>query len=487
MHARARTVGTRTVGVAVICALALVAAGCGTRVKTETAASDGGLNTQNASANAPAGGTGGSGGSGGSTGGAAMFGSIESPCGPNDTGAQLAAGDTGITADTITLTTISDPGGPKPGLNQGVFDSMQAFADWCNAQGGVNGRKIELKTRDAKIFDYKNQVLNACQDSFALVGGIGVVDDQGVDDAEACGLVNLPAAAVGAKASAAARTYQPLPYDPAAYPTGPAEWVKENHPDVVSSAGAFYSSLPLVDYQNQRWVEAYKELGFNFKQRVASNVNETAWGPLVLQMKNDDVKYLTLTSSFEEILPLQKEMNLQGWKPDVFELETSFYDQKYPDQAKQQGIDTSNTFLHLTVWPFEEADANPAMKGFLDAMNQSQEGVAPTELGVQAFSAGLLFATAAKQAGPDLTRDKLIAALKGIHTWTGGGLHGPADVGAKRPATCFIMLKVADGAFSRVYPMPDADKAVYDNDKAKGMACPDDALLTYANPPVSPG
>ena len=126
------------------------------------------------------------------------------------------------------------------------------------------------------------------------------------------------------------------------------------------------------------------------------------------------------------------------------------------------------------------------MKSFLAAMEKSLPGTQPVELGVQAFSAGLLFATAAKKAGPDLTRDKLIATLKEIHAWDGGGLHGPADVGAKKPAFCFVMMKVADGAFSRVYPLADKDKDVYENEYREGMACPKDALLTYANPPQSP-
>src|SRR4029077_20347399 len=173
--------------------------------------------------------------------------------------------------------------------------------------------------------------------------------DQGVQDSINCGLVNIPASTVSDKASIAERTYQPLPFDPNMYPTGSAEWVKKNYPDVVKSAGSFYSNFNLVDYQNKRWVEPYKQVGFDFKERIASNVNETAWGPLVVQMKNANVKYLTLTSSYEEVLPLQKEMNLQGYAPDVMERETSFYDQKYPDQAAQQGIDTKNTFVRLTV------------------------------------------------------------------------------------------------------------------------------------------
>ena len=51
-------------------------------------------------------------------------------------------------ADSVTITTIADPGGAKPGLNQGVFDSMRAFADWCNGQGGILDDVLVYRLQD---------------------------------------------------------------------------------------------------------------------------------------------------------------------------------------------------------------------------------------------------------------------------------------------------------------------------------------------------
>jgi hypothetical protein len=105
----------------------------------------------------------------------------------------------------------------------------------------------------------------------------------------------------------------------------------------------------------------------------------------------------------------------------------------------------------------------------------------PEELGVQAFSAGLLFATAAKAAGPQLTREALLTELHKVHEWTGGGLHGQSDPGANVPTSCFLMMKVEAGdnpGFSRYFPLPDKDKAIYD--KGNGWSCP-------TTPPCSQG
>ena len=87
-------------------------------------------------------------------GGGETFGTMESPCGPAaETGATAttgAGGDDpaetqGISADTIQVGTVADPGfSGAPGLNQEIFDAGEAFVAWCNDQGGINGRQLAL-------------------------------------------------------------------------------------------------------------------------------------------------------------------------------------------------------------------------------------------------------------------------------------------------------------------------------------------------------
>ena len=71
---------------------------------------------------------------------------------------------------------------------------------------------------------------------------------------------------------------------------------------------------------------------------------------------------------------------------------------------------------------------------------------------MQAFSAGLLFATAVRNAGPDFTRDSVLAELKNVHEWDGGGLHMVTDPGANTASTCFMYLEVKGGKFVRYHP-----------------------------------
>jgi hypothetical protein len=170
-------------------------------------------------------------------------------------------------------------------------------------------------------------------------------------------------------------------------------------------------------------------------------------------------------------------MNEQGWAPEVMEYETNFYDKNFPAGAKEQGIDLGNAYLKLTTWPFEEADERPAMADYLRILegSSSDYDTDPQQLGVQSFSAALLWATAADRAGADLTRESLATELDQITDWTGGGLHGATSPGDGGTSNCFVLLKVTADGFERVYPLADEDADVYE--AGDGQACPEDGRV----------
>ena len=68
---------------------------------------------------------------------------------------------------------MADVGSPlAPGLFQGNFDAMNAYATYINAHGGIGCRKLVVKTWDTKLdpTESKNGLIDACQNAFALVG-----------------------------------------------------------------------------------------------------------------------------------------------------------------------------------------------------------------------------------------------------------------------------------------------------------------------------
>ncbi len=389
---------------------------------------------------------------------------IESPCGP---GNAKGATDVGVTDSEIHVGTIADVTGPKPGLNKGLHDSMLAFAQWCNDQGGINGRKVVVDLLDGKLLEYQAAMIGACGTDFMLVGGLGTLDGTGAQDGVDCGIVNVPAAAVSAEQTEAENTVEPQPNPIHYYNSAPGRWVAKNFPEVIKKAAALYNKVPVTDAQSSRLREAYEAAGFQFVYKEATNVNESNWSPIVLNMKNQGIDYVTLTSSFEEIVPLQAAMAQQGFKPKVIDLEANYYNQKYPDAA---GETAEGTFVKLTAWPFEEADKNPATAKYLELLKKAVPEAQPELLGVQAFSAGLLFATTAKKLGSNLTRQGMLKELKNVHKWDGGGLHGTSDPGGNRPSTCIVMMEIRGGKYVRRFPLEDKDAEAYKT--GNGMWCP---------------
>ncbi len=398
----------------------------------------------------------------------AMFGTIESPCGPGDAS---GATDIGVTDTEITVTSTSDSGGAVAGLNRGIDQSSAAFVQWCNDQGGINGRKIKLEFRHANVFDYAPVVASACTDSLALVGGLAVFDDLGVQQQVDCGLPNVPAAAVSAQQAGADLTWQPLPNPPNQLSLGMATYLKEKHPDTITAAGMISTDVATVDYIANRMQEGLGLIGFEFIYTAKANIIETNWPSFAIDMKQRGVRYFTPEGTWEELVNLQKALDTQDFDPEVTALETNFYQLQYPPAA--DGV-AEGSYVQLTTWPFDETD-NPAMATYLAALDKAEPGAQPEQLGVQSFSAWLLWATAVKSLGSDVTRIGLGEALSNVHSWYGGGLHGVSDPGANTPSPCFILMQVKGDGFERIFPTQDADATVYD--AGNGFSCNDDYVV----------
>ena len=122
-----------------------------------------------------------------------------------------------------------------------------------------------------------------------------------------------------------------------------------------------------------------------------------------------------------------------------------------PSFLEQGGANVEGQFVQIGTNPFEDASTIAAMKRYLTA------GGPQSEVGLEAYAAGLLFETAAKQVVADegkngLTRAALLAKVAETDDFTAGGILGVTQVGSRIPNGCFVMMKVQDGKFVRAEP-----------------------------------
>ncbi len=367
----------------------------------------------------------------------------------------------GVTAETIKIGVISDKAGPVKLPTVGIEESTEAFVAFCNSLGGINGRTLELTTYDSMIGAHAEATKKACNDDiFALVGS-GSVLETGAQQMVDCKLVEVGAYSASAAKSLSDRVYTPVPGPANQYGTGPCEYLAEKHPEAVKKAAILYGDIPAASNRAKLIIQACEEVGFEYTYDKVTPIITNDFGPFVSEMESEGVEYVSAISAVSETTKLLLSMSDQGFEPEVIDLGQQYYD---PELAAATGAEGALVLTNTA--PFEEVDDVPALQVYLKWLEEVAPDVEPTSLGVQAFSAGLLFAEAAASLGNDLTRENLLKALSEIHEWDGGGLHYPTDPGANDASGCFLYLRVQGGEFVREFP-------------DEGFECDPDSVKTY--------
>lgn len=454
----------RSRSIVFVCAIALLAAGCGSRLSEEELATGGG--TGGGSSDASAGGTGnaseGPGISKGEAGGPTV-GSLPVPCGKAEGTPEAPTEKTeGVSATAIKIAVISDKSGQIKVPTASIEESMQAFVDFCNDFGGINGRKLELKKIDSKLFSHLEATREACNAGvFAIVGAGSVTDNQGAQAMVDCGLFEVPAYTATAAKALSDNLVQPVPNPTDRFNVGPALYVKEEHPKAIKKAALLAGDIDTATIQADRIKEAYEDAGFKFVYEKHTAIISENYTAEAKAMKDKGVEYVTFVNTTQEAVKLLKDMKTQGFEPEVIDFGQQYYD----PGLLEAGDAAEGSIVQLNTVPFEEESKSKALQAFLAAYEKGGSKIKATSLGVQSFSAGLLFATAAKAAGDDLTRERVLEELHKIKKWDGGGLHLESNPGDNEVNTCFMFSEVKGGKFVRLAPKKalafDCDKEKY--------------------------
>jgi ABC-type branched-subunit amino acid transport system substrate-binding protein len=441
-------------------ALVLASAAC-TRSDSETESGPG----AGASGEQPSEGGGGGGGSGLDAGG---FGDLEGVCGEAEAGAEGGGGgaqETGLTAEQINLGTITDKGSTeRPGLTKEMYDTAVAFANWCNEHGGIQGREVVINDRDAALFDFGQKIAEACQQDFALVGGGGVFDSQGIQDRIDCGLPNFPGYVVTPQASVADNQVQAIPNPVYEAQAAGYRWLREAAPD-ADKFGLLWVNLDGPSTVRRQVVETVGQLGYDVVyDEQYRPLGETGWRGFVQQMKDAGVEVVELIGEPEYMNQFQSAMQTEGWYPDYTILQPNYIDQSFLEEGA--ATLSESTYARSPFPPFDMAGDVPALQDFLDLMEQYNPEGRVAFLGVQALSSLLLFASAANECGAELSRQCVVERARQIQDWTAGGLHAPQTPGNTTAGQCSLMVHFTPDGFEQDEDMAPPTDGVYNCDPA---------------------
>ena len=480
MLRRMRGVRGRQALVAIFAVLALVSNACGSRLTTQerataisalvgrgggggssgtsgsglgTTGGDAGTTTNNGTVGGSGGSSGGGGGSSGSSGGGGQI--VASSAG---TCAKATSGgkDPGITASSIKIATLADISGVQPGLFQSAHDAAKAAAAYINSQGGICGRQVVADLKDSKTDSGGNRAAmeDACANDFAVVGSVSAFDDGSAQPGQACGIPDITAVSTNRAKYNATNTFPAYPNGGPYLGTSSAKYIAKAYPNAIKHAAILWLNQAVAVSNAAARQKAWAAVGFNWVYKQEVQVLQASYTSFVSDMKRMGVQYVTFVGDYQNIVRLQQSMKQQSWEPQVRDWDSVAYNPQYL-QTDPQAVEGSFVFVNTSM--IEEANSNPEMKLYLTWLQRIAPGSVPDYFGIWAWSAYRLFQKLATQIGPNITRAKLMSALKATSTWNDYGMHGPSQIGAKKPTVCTLYMQVKNDKFSRMWPASGFD------------------------------
>lgn len=390
--------------------------------------------------------------------GAVTFGDLESPCGaaPDGVIPSIDANDANGSTSAIRVATASDKGAAlAPGLNGEMYDAAIAFSAWCNAQGGIAGLPLEIIDADAKLFEVPAQIENICSNAFAMVGGGFAFDDQVFPRFHECRMIDVPGFVVTTPKSQSDNMVAAMPNPSNRKDGGWFRWATTVAPEDMQAFATVYADVLTGQIVERQYVEVAEKIGgTKVVDRIAFNPSgETSWAPIALRLKSSGVRSVAFAGVPELLAQLLKAMDEIGYRPNLIMNDAGMYADILLTRA---GESANGTFIRTSYALFEEADQVPAVRDYLDMMAEHLPTGKVSGLGMQSLSAFLLFSRAAHDCiaenGGVLARACVIEKAEQVTDWTGGGLHAPSNPGGNEPPSCYQMIQVVDGAFTRHFP-----------------------------------
>jgi ABC-type branched-subunit amino acid transport system substrate-binding protein len=382
---------------------------------------------------------------------AQKFGTLDSPCGPGDAKGSTA---NGVTDTSITIGFGDDSDyPPAPGLTSEIGDATKTMIEWCNAQGGINGRQVVGKYYDAKVLQVAEAMTQACNDKVFMLVGDGWALDAGQEQIRiGCQLSAIPTYTVSTAFAHGSGMVQPAPNPGDEGVAAPAFQLATLFPDAVKKAAFVFAEYPPTRETRDKYAASYPQAGWNFLNcdQVYNIAGESDWKPFADNLKACGVQMAVFIGSaapnFENLLAASKQV---GFNP-VWYADANNYTADFAQWNGANGSAGDNLYVRMAFVPFEFANQVPAVKQLVDLTNQAKRKLGL--LSSQSASSFLLWATAVKACGSNVTAKCVLDNAKKQTAWTGGGLQTAMNVGSNDGPTCGMLIKLQGPAWVKAYP-----------------------------------
>jgi len=378
-----------------------------------------------------------------------------STCAPVETPtAAQNASTTGITPTSVTVGNVSIITGPVPGLFAGAPIGVKAYFDMINSQGGVNGRKLYVDSKDDAFSGSQNQTETeqAIASDFALVGSFSLFDGYG------CAALAQNSAVPDVSVTLDSGT-NALPNDFSAQPlafgesNGPIAYYKKHYPN-AKTLGAIVSDVASAKAQWEGQLAGFVAQGYKLGYVDYVNPLQSDFTTDVINMKSHGVTAVDLTDvDWQDGAIFVQDMATQSWHPALVFSGGPLYAAQFISHA---GGPAATSGIQIgqgqALYLGQDAKSVPADQQFLTYVKKVNASWMPDLYTLYGWASAQLFVQALRAAGAHPTRGAVIAQLKKITSFGASGLLGTANPAAKTPTACYLMAQIKNGKYVRETP-----------------------------------
>ncbi|MBO0866653.1 MAG: ABC transporter substrate-binding protein, partial [Mycobacterium sp.] len=341
------------------------------------------------------------------------------------------------TAGSITVGVLTDGQYTKdPTLD----NAAKVFTSWCNAAGGIDGRKLVADIHQTNLMAVVSAVTSACASDFVLAGGSAALDGLAVGTRLKCLLPDFDAQPVMPQNAGSGLQFGPYTYNfrYASY-AGYYKWLMTKYPDSAQHVGILSGASVITTEIGQAIADTVKADGGTVAYNGTFPITGvTNWTPYAEAIKAKGIKGLSFYDTPQTLAALEQALDNIGYHLDWIDANTNAYGTGFV-QIAGKALAEQNNYAELPgIYPVEEASSSPAMQQLVNLYKQYAPGQPIDLQAEQAWSMWLLFAVSAESCGSDLTRSCVYAAAAKQTAWTGGGITAPVDESNRQGApNCF--------------------------------------------------
>ena len=337
-----------------------------------------------------------------------------------------------------------------PGLEVEFVQQATAFADWCNASGGINGRKIVIDNRDAALFNAAQQAEAACQSDFMAVGGGMALDQPAVPIREQCGLGQISGYVVSNASDLASLQVDPSGTNTDSVSSGWFGALAKAYPQAVKKAGMGGSDTPSVLQPETKDEFGAEAQGWHVVDFLEPPVTVENWAPYVEEYQSKGAESLWPADN-ANFTPFAQAMTTAGYHPAFVALGPQFA----IAQTQKAVVDNPSlppVYVETSWWPLSIASQNPSTEQLVETMHTYAKGDAVDFNDEEGAEAWLLWAKAASACGASLTVTCVLNHAAAVKNWDAGGIEAPIaslTLSNKnpQPSPCFTILKAGPKGF----------------------------------------